>query len=229
MVDIHSHILPKMDDGSKSEEESLAMLRMLSDQGVSCVAATPHFYANNESVDDFIERRSNAYERLKNVVEDGLPKIALGAEVRYYEGISRLEKLSKLCIQGTDILLLEMFSGKWGTMIIRELIDIAATRKITLVLAHIERYIQYQQEETLEMLLDNGVLMQMNASHVNNLFTRRKALNLLRNETVQFLGSDCHDSVNRPPDIGKAATIIKNKLGTDFLNYFVDYGNELFL
>ncbi len=229
MVDIHSHILPKMDDGSKSEEESLAMLRMLSDQGVSCVVATPHFYANNESVDDFIERRSNAYERLKNAVEDGLPKIALGAEVRYYEGISRLEKLSKLCIQGTDILLLEMFSGKWGTMIIRELIDIAATRKITLVLAHIERYIQYQQEETLEMLLDNGVLMQMNASHVNNLFTRRKALNLLRNETVQFLGSDCHDSVNRPPDIGKAATIIKNKLGTDFLNYFVDYGNELFL
>lgn len=229
MVDIHSHILPKMDDGSKSEEESLAMLRMLRDQGVRCVAATPHFYANNESVDDFIERRSNAYERLKNAVEDGLPKIALGAEVRYYEGISRLEKLSKLCIQGTDILLLEMFSGKWGTMIIRELIDIAATRKITLVLAHIERYIQYQQEETLEMLLDNGVLMQMNASHVNNLFTRRKALNLLRNETVQFLGSDCHDSVNRPPDIGKAATIIKNKLGTDFLNYFVDYGNELFL
>lgn len=229
MVDIHSHILPKMDDGSKSEEESLAMLRMLRDQGVRCVAATPHFYANNESVDDFIERRSNAYERLKNAVEDGLPKIALGAEVRYYEGISRLEKLSKLCIQGTDILLLEMFSGKWGTMIIRELIDIAATRKITLVLAHIERYIQYQPEETFETLLDNGVLMQMNASHVNNLFTRRKALNLLRNETVQFLGSDCHDSVNRPPDIGKAATIIKNKLGTDFLNYFVDYGNELFL
>lgn len=229
MVDIHSHILPKMDDGSKSEEESLAMLRMLSDQGVSCVVATPHFYANNESVGTFLKRRTKAYESLRSITQEGFPKVVLGAEVRYYEGISHMDNLSELCIQGTDILLLEMFSGKWGTMIIRELIDIVATRKITLVLAHIERYIQYQQEETLEMLLDNGVLMQMNSSHVNNLFTRRKALNLLRNETVQFLGSDCHDSVNRPPDIGKAATIIKNKLGTDFLNYFVDYGNELFL
>ena len=193
MVDIHSHILPEMDDGSKSEEESLKMLRMLSEQGVGCVVATPHFYANNESVSTFLKRRAKSHDSIRSFTQEGFPEILLGAEVRYYEGISHMDNLSELCIQGTDVLLLEMYSGRWGTMVIRELIDMAATRKMTLVLAHIERYMQYQPEETFETLLDNGVLMQINASYVTNLFTRHKALKMLRDENVHFLGSDCHD------------------------------------
>ena len=50
MIDWHSHVLPQMDDGSKSAEESLAMLKMQSEQGVDTVIATPHFYANDESL-----------------------------------------------------------------------------------------------------------------------------------------------------------------------------------
>ena len=51
MIDFHTHILPLMDDGSKSIEESIKMLKMLSAQGVKRIVATPHFYANDESVD----------------------------------------------------------------------------------------------------------------------------------------------------------------------------------
>jgi protein-tyrosine phosphatase len=97
-----------MDDGSKRVQESLELLSMLSAQGVDTVIATPHFYANDESVDRFLERRAECYGRLCDALPDGVPKMLLGAEVSYYPGISRLEGLSRLCIEGTDILLLEM-------------------------------------------------------------------------------------------------------------------------
>ena len=53
MIDWHNHLLPNMDDGSRSVEESLAMLRAQAAQGVTTVMATPHFYANDESVASF--------------------------------------------------------------------------------------------------------------------------------------------------------------------------------
>ena len=57
MIDFHTHILPKMDDGSKSTEESIAMLKMQAEQGIRWVVATPHFYAEPESPQDFLQRR----------------------------------------------------------------------------------------------------------------------------------------------------------------------------
>ena len=57
MIDWHSHILPGMDDGSKDPEESIAMLDMLEQQGIDTVIATPHFYANEETTEEFLGRR----------------------------------------------------------------------------------------------------------------------------------------------------------------------------
>ena len=107
MIDFHSHILPGMDDGSKNIEESLALLRMLAEQGVKKVVATPHFYANDESVEKFLARRQQSYESLRAALPAGMPEILLGAEVRYYQGISRLKELKELCVQGSNLLLLE--------------------------------------------------------------------------------------------------------------------------
>ena len=59
MVDFHSHILPALDDGSSSVEESIALLKMLSEQGVSAVCATPHFNANRTTVDEFLAARQS--------------------------------------------------------------------------------------------------------------------------------------------------------------------------
>ena len=102
MIDFHTHILPNVDDGSKSVDESLMMLRSLQQQGVRMIMATPHFYANNESVDKFIERRDAAYRRLiDSIGDENLPEIVLGAEVRYYESISRLNDLKRLRLGDT--------------------------------------------------------------------------------------------------------------------------------
>lgn len=64
MIDFHSHILPGIDDGSASVEESLKLLEMLAEQGVKTVVATPHFYPDRTSVSDFLRRRDAAYQRL---------------------------------------------------------------------------------------------------------------------------------------------------------------------
>ena len=69
MIDWHSHVLPQLDDGSRSLEESVAMLEALKCQGVDTVIATPHFYANEESVEAFLERRKKSHDLLSSEIK----------------------------------------------------------------------------------------------------------------------------------------------------------------
>ncbi len=79
MIDWHSHILPKMDDGSKNAEQSVEMLRIMRQQKVNGVFATPHFYADKESPESFLRRRQRSYDELKNAITPDMdvPKIML--------------------------------------------------------------------------------------------------------------------------------------------------------
>lgn len=226
MIDFHSHILPGMDDGSKSVEESVEMLKALSEQGITRVAATPHFYANDESVSEFLGRRQESLERLSGSLSPQMPQIMLGAEVRYYEGLSRHENIRDLCLQGTKLLLIEMPECRWSEFAIRELTDIACGGRIIPVLAHIERCIFLQKKEVLFRLLHNGVLMQINAEFLNGFLSRGKAVKLLKNNQVHFIGSDSHNMQSRPPDIGKAYQTVFNKLGGDFAEAFNNFIDE---
>ena len=69
--------------------------------------------------------------------------------------------------------------------------------------------------------------MQMNAEYINGFFTRRKAVSMMRNGIVQFIGSDCHNMTDRKPDIGRAYETIKNRLGVDFSDSLKKYTNEI--
>lgn len=145
-----------------------------------------------------------------------MPEIILGAEVKYYEGISRLDGLKSLCIQGTRLLLLEMPMKSWTEYNVRELIDISCSGKIIPVLAHIERYMRFQKNGVFDMLLENDVLMQINASFVCGMLTKSKAIALLGRRRAHFIGSDCHNMSDRPPNIGKAYEIIRKSLAKIF-------------
>ena len=79
-VDVHCHVLPEMDDGSKALDVSLAILRQEKEQGVGVVCATSHYYARQNSIPDFCARRSEAMERLTAVLTDELPRVLLAAE-----------------------------------------------------------------------------------------------------------------------------------------------------
>lgn len=68
VIDFHSHILPGIDDGSKNVQMSLEMLGRASEQGVDVMLATSHFYASRHRIEDFLEKRQRAYERLAEAV-----------------------------------------------------------------------------------------------------------------------------------------------------------------
>lgn len=228
MIDFHSHILPDLDDGSSDVEESIKLLNMLSSQGVETVVATPHFFANDQSVDSFIEKRKASFESLLGKIPPNAPQIILGAEVKYYPGISQMENLEKLCIGSTDLLLLEMPMTQWTEYTVKELMNISCSGKVTLVLAHIERYLGLQDKVLISRLVESDILMQVNASFFTGFFTRRKACRLLKNNLVHLIGSDCHNTFSRPPLIGKATEIIKNKAGEDVLENLISFSNSLF-
>lgn len=227
MIDWHTHILPGMDDGSRDTAESIAMLEALAAQGVRTVIATPHFYVNDEPLSAFLQRREHALAQLQEVCPPDLPQILLGAEVRYYQGISRLEGLKELRIRGSKLLLLEMPMTKWTQSMVRELIEMAGRSSIRIVLAHVERYFGLQKGDVWDQLAANGILFQVNASFFAGFFSRQKAITLLREGSIHFVGSDCHNMTSRPPKIDQAYDRIRNKLGDDVVNQMTECGYHL--
>ena len=229
MIDWHNHVLPAMDDGSRSVAESMTMLRAQTAQGVTTVIATPHFYANDESVASFLKRRDRSAALLAEQCRgEDLPMVRLGAEVRYYPGISRLDGLSELCIEGSRLLLLEMPTIHWTESMVRELIALSGRDGIRLVLAHIDRYWFLQNREVWDRLLESGIVMQTNASFFSAFSTKRKALSLLKEGYIHLLGSDCHNMTTRPPQIGRAVTAIQKRFGADFVCQMNEFGHSLF-
>ena len=227
MIDWHSHILPNFDDGSQSAEESVKLLTMQAEQGMEVVIATPHFYAEEESVEHFLERREKSFHCLQQELPPDMPKILLGAEVRYYPGISQLENIKSLCIEGTSLLLLEMPFSDWTEYTVREVIKLAHSGSVTVILAHVERYFSFQNKKIWDRFRESGILMQVNASFFLEFKTKRKALQLLGNADVRFIGSDCHNVVSRPPRLGEAFGFIRKKFGDRFVCQMQEYGYSL--
>ncbi len=226
MIDWHSHVLPKMDDGSRSVEESVSMLELLREQGVSIVVATPHFDADDESVDTFLERRAHAYQRLAPHLKPEHPRVLCGAEVKYYPGIAKMKELPQLTIEGTNILLLEMPMAKWTDYATKELIELSGTRGLTIVMAHIERYIEMQDRGVVEWLCDNGLWMQVNATFFERFRTRRQAMRLLGRGMIRVIGSDCHNLTSRPPRLQNAYDLIQKRWGEELVHQMHEFGHR---
>lgn len=200
MIDIHSHILPGIDDGSQSVSESVSLLREERRQGVDTVFLTPHFYAEENDPVSFLKKRYRAWRKLEPCLFPGLPKVRLGTEVQYFEGICAVEDIRHLRIVGTDYILLEMpFSG-WSDRMIADVIELEERYELRVILAHIERYLAKQRPETWKMLRANGVLMQSNVSFFTERKTRKQALSMLERKEIHFLGSDCHNMESRRPN-----------------------------
>ena len=227
MIDFHSHILPGIDDGSKDAAMSRQMLEALRSQGADTVAATSHFYAMERTPERYLQRRQEAWERLTAELDETAPRILLGAEVLYFPGVSRMEKLPELCLEGTDLLLLEMPFSAWSEYMIREVREIARSGRFTLLLAHIERYYYQQPAFVWDDFLAEGVLMQANADFFLPLQTRRKALRLLKEGRIHLLGSDCHNTTSRPPRMGEARAMIEKHLGRKYLEEIDTLGDMI--
>lgn len=229
ICDFHSHILPGMDDGCQTVEESLEALRRSYAQGVGMLCLTPHYYPV-ESVSTFLARRQAAMDTLsKAMAEAGgpFPRLCLGAEVAYHPGLSILENLECLCLGSSHYLLLELPFQRWGREMMRDIRNLCNTKGVIPILAHIERYLPLQTKSIMNEMLSQDVLVQMNGEFLLDWKTRLKAKSLLKNGTVQLLGSDCHNLTDRAPTLGEAVALLE-KRNHYYLSQILGQSEEIF-
>lgn len=216
LTDFHSHILPGIDDGSRSTEESLAMLRMSAEQGTGCIFATPHFYPRYDDPERFLARRQAATEQLRAAMkeETGLPGLRLGAEVYYFSGMSDSEVLPRLTMEEMPCILIEMPPAPWTPPMYRELEWVYTKQGLVPIIAHLDRYISPLNSHGIPRRLEElPVMVQANASFFLRRSTASYALGLLKQDRIHLLGSDCHNLTDRAPNLGPAAQVIRQRLG----------------
>lgn len=225
MTDLHTHILPQMDDGAKTVEISLQMLRKEWEQGVKTVALTPHFYPDREEIETFLSRRAESYAMLKAALpeEEPLPELILGAEVAMGPNMHKWENIHTLCYENSRCLLVELPFFVWNEGVFRELLELMNFTGITPVIAHIDRYWSIVGKKHIERLLEMGIPVQLSAEALCHWQTKGKALRMIQEGSVHMLISDCHNLDRRAPNIGTAANLLqKKKLPQNVLHFFIE-------
>ncbi|MBQ9814773.1 MAG: capsular polysaccharide biosynthesis protein [Lachnospiraceae bacterium] len=238
MIDFHTHILPGIDDGSRDIDMTEKMLRMEQSMGVSHIYATPHFYAHRRSIDYFLERRNRALEKTRELLakDPELPQITAGAEVYYFSGMGKAKQLDELCVEGTDILLLELPFAQWHSDVIRDIEDIMHKRGLRVVLAHLERYEAFQKDRHVwDCILDMPLTIQLNCEDIidaGSFFRRnhmhKTSMELLSRYDEVIIGSDCHNLTDRKPNLADARAAIKKRCGAERLAQIDEYTEKLF-
>lgn len=226
VTDFHSHILPGIDDGSASVEESIAMLKKEAEQGVTHVVATPHFYPNYQSPEAFLEKRNRAEEKLRQEMKkhEGLPQLSVGAEVYFFHGMSQSDCLKLLTIGKKECILLEMPEFAWTDSMYREIQDIPAQQGITPIIAHVDRYLSFFRGRDIPKRLESlPVLVQANASFFLQRATAGRACRMLKDGQIHLLGSDCHNLTSRVPNLGDAVSVIRKRLGEDAIEQILHH------
>ncbi len=220
MIDLHTHILPGMDDGARDSATSLELLRMEKAQGVDRVIFTPHFYREREDAASFLARRREAIARLEAAVERlsqeeraALPQWEVGAEVAWMPNLVDREELNELCLGKSRYFLLELPMAPWGDQLIHQLYDLMGQGRVTPVIAHLDRYWSAQRPEKISDLLRLGFPIQVSADVLLRTLSRGKALRMMQRGQVHLLASDCHSLHHRPPNLGSAMEVVARKLG----------------
>lgn len=213
MIDFHSHILPQVDDGSRSVEESLSMLSWSFQQGVDFIVSTSHFYGDEEYPQQFLERRNRAYEQLQNemmISAEEYPRIILGAEVLFFPGISEAEEIVNLRIGSSKCILIEPPMAIWSDRMLDEIEQMGNHFDLIPVIAHVDRYMQILRDKTLiDRVRERDMLVQVNTNYFLDPKTIKSAIQNLKQGKIQLIGTDCHNLENRSPNLWLARRQIK--------------------
>lgn len=223
MTDLHTHILPGIDDGAKDVEMALRLLAAQQRAGVRQIVCTPHFHFERQNLDDFVQRRYQAAKRLAlalNAYPNFRIGLKFGAEVRISPQVLECDQ-SKLCFQGTNVMLLEMpmsYRPQWDINVLYQL----TLAGVVPLIAHVERY-PYVKEDPNIILewIEAGAYMQVNASSiVLEAANRAKVFELIQHGMVHVLASDTHSPDKRPPLLKEAFQMVESKFGSSYNDYF---------
>ena len=229
MYDIHTHILPGMDDGAQDVDVACLMLESEAKQGAEIVALTPHYYGEKRNIEEFLKQRESAFLNLVNEIERRKlksPELVQGAEVYLTRNLALSEDLNRLCIQGTNTILIELPFEKWGSWVPREIERMIYSRDLNVVIAHPERYVMMPWDiKQLKTFSDMGAVFQINADTV----LKRKGLvnKFLNSDFTCIVASDAHNTKTRGSKIESAARRLSERYGKDFVADMQNFAKNL--
>lgn len=219
MIDLHTHILPHIDDGAKDSSVTAEILRKEVEQGVKTVVFTPHYYCKKRTPEQFVEKRARMFEHIQPLIPENL-SVRLGCEL-HFTGLNmpEFEELCKLAIEGTKYILLEFpFTTAWSGELLDKVNEFIEETEYRPIIAHIERYREVQKNPAYaSVLVDMGCLLQVNADSFLDKRDKKLAFALLEHGLVHCLGTDSHDAELRSPKYTEAkAAIYEAGLGNLF-------------
>lgn len=231
LVDVHSHILPGIDDGSPDVETSLKMIEALQSQGARAIVLTPHYYSDSISYEDFVARRDNALHLLEKSLPPGSPKLIPAAEVYITKYLLNNSNLDALKIGNTDYALIEHpFSCDFSQEIYDRLLSLNYDYGIKPILAHIERYPAFMDDaDLLDSYIEMGCIAQVNISSFvdSSRSLRKKLFKYLESGRIHLIGTDCHNLSSRKPDFETGVNAIIKKCGAEAVDVLERNANIL--
>ncbi len=227
LYDIHCHILPGVDDGSRSMEESLWMLNKEYNEGVRHVILTPHFrYDMFEPHMNIVTRQFMQLRRAAmNIGEDGM-RLYLGCELHSsMDMVECLRKGHRLTMAGSRYVLVEFSNGDEKSYI-QERIRSLLMNGFIPIIAHVERYKATRNDiGFLTELRDMGACIQVNADTISGLDgfgAKTFARKVMKAGLLDFVGSDGHRQTERIPEIGKCVEKMEKTMGSEYVkNIFI--------
>lgn len=229
-TDIHTHILPGVDDGAQDMVEALNLVRMAYKDGTRTMILTPHYrgkYKRNTPM-----WLQEVFSVFKTMVALEMPQMQLylGNEVYYeQEAPERLAEHQVLSMNDSHYCLLEFSTGSLRSQVITGVSE-TVRNGFTPIIAHAERYDIFRSDKGLtDEVLEMGALIQLNADSIMGKHGRKIASfcdHLLKQEKAHFIASDAHDAINRSPLLRECWWKIYKKYGTEYASQLF-YDNAL--
>ena len=219
LIDIHTHILPGVDDGARDMQEAVTLCRLAWDNGTRAILLTPHYRGTYKASTAVLQA---AYTALRQAVCKEVPRMSLylGNEICFRNEIGqRLTNGEVLPLCDSRYVLLEFSPTVFRSQIATGIAECLTAGKVPII-AHAERYDVFRQDRSLtDDVIKMGALIQLNADSVmgkRGFGVKRFCHKLLKAEKVHFIASDAHDMVRRRPVLLPCYNRICKKYGQKY-------------
>lgn len=224
-IDIHSHILPGVDDGAKTMEDTIKMLEIATQEGIEAIIATPHYEVGVE--EEITSKYQQAFEKVSAYIESHqIPlKLYRGNEIYYSESIPELLSESAVrTLNDTRYVLVEFGTSTGYRSIVRSMNALlyAGYRPI---IAHTERYAALRDVKKVRELIQMGAYIQLNANAVigkEGWHVKHYCKTLLKKHMVHVIGTDAHGCHHRAPKIKDCLEYIDKKFGRAYRKQLIE-------
>lgn len=219
-TDIHTHILPGVDDGAKTLADALELVRMAYQNGTRTIILTPHYRGRyKKNAPEFL---GEIFAILKRAVARELPdmKLYLGNEIYYeLEAPEKLEAGRAMTINNSRYCLLEFSPASLRSQVVKGVSEMVRCG-YTPIIAHAERYDIFRKDKALtDEVLDMGALIQLNADSImgkHGLGVASFCGRLLKERKAHFIATDAHDAQKRPPLLRDCWWKVYKKYGMEY-------------